>query len=131
MGPAAAPKENTVSNQDTTTQKGEIQNNSAGDKGTEVKEPSTQSQPNSTVQNDESKTQEETTQPKQIEFFIPEGASAVQIAGILQEKGLIKDQVVFSQMLIDQGIASNLARGNFVWPEGLTMEEMVERLKLK
>lgn len=70
-------------------------------------------------------------QPTEVEFYIPEGETAQQISQILLEKGLIQDKDAFTQLILSRGGASNLARGTFKMPLGLTMNEIADRLIIK
>lgn len=69
--------------------------------------------------------------PAEVEFNIPEGATSQQISEILLEKGLIQDKDAFTQLILERGVASKLARGTFKMPLGLTMDEIANRLILK
>lgn len=65
---------------------------------------------------------------QEVEIEIPIGSSTSEIAGILEEKDIIKDSLIF-RFYIKFNNVSNFQAGNYTFSPSMELEEIIESLK--
>ncbi len=63
----------------------------------------------------------------EIVVEIPMGASAYDIAELLHDQNVIKDEAEFLNMIEDSGLSSKLRAGTYNFKKNMTLEEVVEK----
>lgn len=66
---------------------------------------------------------------QEISVEIPQGSTTPKIASILKEKGLIRNELIFRLTAKFLGMDGSLKAGKYVLDNGMTPEEILERLK--
>lgn len=59
---------------------------------------------------------------------IPSGASSTRIAGLLEDKGLVRNATVFRYYAKYRGLDQKLKAGNYIFTYGMTMDELLQEL---
>lgn len=59
---------------------------------------------------------------------IPKNCTAIEVSAILEEAGVIDDKVAFTNYIISANLQRQLHYGDFLFPENLTNEEIVDML---
>ncbi len=83
-----------------------------------------------TVTNEDGTTSEEVAvDPEEYVYVsIPKDATAIEIAEIFEEAGLIEDKVEFTNYIIDENLSRNLQFGDFLIKKGKSYSELLEIL---
>ena len=64
----------------------------------------------------------------QIKVVIPAGANAVQIGGILEQRGVVQDGERFRNYVKEQGLGAEFKAGTYRFQAGIDYDRIVERL---
>ena len=64
-----------------------------------------------------------------VQFTIPKGVSTSQIAGILQQNGMIKNAVIFRYYVKYKQQGSQMQAGTYTMKPGLSLDEIIQKLK--
>jgi hypothetical protein len=78
---------------------------------------------------DQAQTAEQKGAGETVTFRLKEGMTTWDLTSFLKEEGLIKDQMAFSQKLVDNGIDTMLRPQEYQFTRGMTEEEILQALQ--